>query len=44
MKKWEELKKLIMEMNRAQFEWFTFRMLHALSGAADEPDRRKEYQ
>ena len=41
MKEREELKRLISEMNDAQFEWFISQMRRVLSGEAAAPDRQK---
>ena len=41
MKEREELKRLISEMNEAQFEWFISQMRRVLSGEAAAPDRQK---
>ena len=41
MKEREELKRLISEMNEAQFEWFISQMRRVLSEEAAAPDRQK---
>lgn len=41
MKEREELKRLISEMNDAQFEWFISQMRRVLSEEAAAPDRQK---
>ena len=41
MKEREELKRLISEMNDAQFEWFISQMRGMLSKEAAAPDRQK---
>ena len=41
MKEREELKRLISEMNGAQFEWFISQMRRVLSEEAAAPDRQK---
>ena len=44
MKEREELKRLISEMNEAQFEWFISQMRRVLSEEAAAPDRQKSNQ